>query len=447
MANYRLSDPQKGLADSQYERSRRIIDSRRQPQKTRTGNYRLDDQEQPILTPKTSERQRTSSDSTISRVGNYRVNSNQSLGQPQESIIRPIPVIGPGKTTKNQTHSKNVRLLNQHELTKKEQPNQFSQTAYRPRPESKVTPVRQGNYKVTDEYNSRSLRHLPNQARRPKARVSSQDSSLQRAYYRFHELVNPANSKVSKPLLPSGRSKILLVFVLIYLTMLINGWQLMPFNKINYLWVSGNQYVSSQAILNSSRIRPWDSLNQVMHEKPEIERLIIKENPLVHSLVFKRNDWHSTEISVQENQVVARIEQNHQQLPLLENAVILQDSNSLMKQPTMEQLPLLKNFSQKDKLKDICQSLREIEPSLINQMESIELSRDPNKPSSILVQMKDGNQIKAIIPTFDKKVKYYPKILAIIGQQKGLINFEVGAYFTPKANAANSVKLDSNLDN
>ena len=46
--------------------------------------------------------------------------------------------------------------------------------------------------------------------------------------------------------------------------------------------------------------------------------------------------------------------------------------------------------------------------------------------------MDDGFEVRAVIPTFSERMEYYPEITAQLnGLEKGVIDMEVGTYFTP----------------
>ena len=93
------------------------------------------------------------------------------------------------------------------------------------------------------------------------------------------------------------------------------------------------------------------------------------------------------------------------------------------------------------------QALKEIDQDLLGQMQAIYLSTNSAKPNTIEIKMVDGNIVKALIYNVSQKMQYYPQILNKIGDKKGIVNFEVGAYFTPNDSPDNSVKLDTNIDN
>lgn len=269
---------------------------------------------------------------------------------------------------------------------------------------------------------------------------------LQKWQQQLQQVVSPLKESPSIQRLPRGRVKLFSVFAFIYTVMLICGWQLLPFNKVNQIVVSGNQFVSSEAISKSSRIRMLDTVDEVFKHRQGIETAIIEENPIVESIVMTRDSWDHLLIQVNEHQLVAKVENAGQWEPILTNGDRFDDAMILanLSNDALANLPTLVNFDQKGKLIELTTILRQVNPEVLNQMGEIKLSDDLRKSNGIEVQMKDGNRIKAIISTFAQKVNYYPAILEQIGGAKGIVNFEVGAYFTPEVSNANTVNLETN---
>ena len=58
-------------------------------------------------------------------------------------------------------------------------------------------------------------------------------------------------NKSSNATLPEGKTVLFAVFALIYLTMLVTGWKLMPFNKVNNLVVTGTELVPKTFVKGS----------------------------------------------------------------------------------------------------------------------------------------------------------------------------------------------------
>lgn len=245
--------------------------------------------------------------------------------------------------------------------------------------------------------------------------------------------------------LPSGRTNLFGVFSLIYIIMLVSGWQLMPMNKVNNLIVTGNEIVPSEFLIDSSRIYNYDDIETVTRQKKSIEAIIKEENPLIESVTFNRPNWKAFELAVSEHDLVAMINIDDQSHVVLSSGDILNiNSNAALSGVARDKLPLIEGFPEKKQLADLAKGLRQIDLSTLSMMDRVSYSDDPNKTNAIEVSMKDGNLIKAIISTFSQKVQHYPDVLSQLEGKTGVINFEVGAYFTPYVENANSVKLDNN---
>lgn len=271
-------------------------------------------------------------------------------------------------------------------------------------------------------------------------------SNWQKVNERLQAVVNPAGNNSSIQQLPRGLIKLSSIFFFIYLTMLISGWQLLPFNKVNQVVVTGNNYVESLAIESSSRIRASDTVDNVVSQRQAIEAKIIEENPIIESIVLTRDNWMQLNLKVTEHRVVAKVEHEGYFVPILTNGELLNDQTTIatVTEEALSNLPTLSGFSQKGKLIELTTILRQVEPTILTNIASIQLSNDPLKPNGIQVQMKDGNQVRAIISTFAQKVNFYPEMVQQIDGQIGTINLEVGAYFTPDSGNANSVNLGTN---
>lgn len=393
------------------------------------GNYRVDSQGNPILPNKSniSSHEELEED-YYSRENRQEPNSVRTVDesyQPKQTI----QAIQPNQKQVyqfddyyNQRRQPNVR---NYETPNR--PNDLNPSGNQDNYYSSQQEPRRGNY-------SRSNPQAP-----------QQPQNLSRNwYYNLHQKINDSKDNQSNAKLPDGKITLLAVFVLIYLTMLVSGWQILPFNKVNQVVVTGNELVPTSYIKASSRIFSFDDVDKVISQRQEIEATIKDENPLIESVVFSRPKWNQLELNVVEHDLVGLVNMNGYH-PVLNNGdVIDASSNQQLATIAMDSLPELVGFDTSGKLATVAQGLRQIDSDILAMMETIHYIEDPNKPNAIEVHMEDGNVIKAIISTFAQKVQYYPNILSQLGGQIGTINFEVGAYFTPNGTNANSVKLDNN---
>ncbi|WP_028125219.1 cell division protein FtsQ/DivIB [Eremococcus coleocola] len=247
--------------------------------------------------------------------------------------------------------------------------------------------------------------------------------------------------------LPQGRPKLFAVYSILLMIMFICVLQLLPFKRVNQVRVSGVGQEIAQQVKASSRIEPFDSRKLVLRQRNEIIEQIKKENPIVDQVQIKTDHWSFIELAVTSNEFVAEMPdtvQNQKNYVLSNGDVVI---IPMTDERNAVNLPVLYDFDNRDKLKQVGQALKEIDQDLLGQMQSIYLSTNSAKPNTIEIKMVDGNIVKALIYNVSQKMQYYPQILNKIGDKKGIVNFEVGAYFTPNDSPDNSVKLDTNIDN
>ncbi len=269
----------------------------------------------------------------------------------------------------------------------------------------------------------------------------------------YHQFLNLVTNRTKKrdgimANLPGNRLQLLFVFATLFLIFILSGRTLLPNRWVNQLVVTGQEYIHPNNIIQSSRIHSMDQISRVMEQKDAIENKIKKEIPLIENVSFIRKNWNALELKVTEYEIVALIEEQGEIMPVMSNGEILEmpvranNNNGLI-----DYLPKLLNFKQKGKVSDLTNNaLRSIDQQLLTKIESISSSDNPAKPNSIIVKMKDGNEVHAIINTFAQKMAYYDNMVGQLDGVNGVIDLEVGAYFTPYDNA-NSDNNMNNLDN
>lgn len=233
--------------------------------------------------------------------------------------------------------------------------------------------------------------------------------------------------------LPKGKIKLLSVVVMIYVLLWWSMFQLLPLNKVNRIMVIGANLSETDLVIEASEIDSWRNAKEVLNQRQKIEKNIIAANPIIEGVRFERNHWSELEIHVLEHELVGKVEYNHQIVPLLSNGEMLTNEffETHWQASYLEQVPELIGFYQQSKLADMATLLKKMDANIVQQMVSIQLSQEVTKPNGIVIKMKDGNTVKAVMNTVVQRMAYYPKMMQQIGQKRGVINLEVEAYFTP----------------
>lgn len=234
--------------------------------------------------------------------------------------------------------------------------------------------------------------------------------------------------------LPDQRMKLLAVFTALAFVFILCFKDLLPTNRVNDVQVSGNELVSSQEIIEASNLHRLDRVDRIYDQEKAIKKMMKKALPMLDTITFERKHWQSLNIKVTEFDIIALMRSEGVLTPVLSNGELLSfDGQNVNGESLDSYLPLLLNFEQKSKVIDLANNaLRNIDPEILNNIDTISYVTDQNKQNAIVVNMKDGNEVHAIINTFAQKMTYYPQMVDQLNGKTGIINLEVGAYFKPR---------------
>lgn len=395
MANYRLDN----LNANQYQENRKVIAERgKQPLSAPIGNYSLDSQGRPIL----PHQQEMVNDKSFAQLENNPSSNKVYYMDDYTSTLN-----------NNQFDQRGSSNYNQAE---------------RPSGSANYRLDQVNDYPRYNSYQDTYVNQRPSQNFQQKFKkiFFKQPHSLTRG-------------------LPQGKVKILVLYLVLYLSMLWAGWQIMPFNKVNQLLVEGHQYLTVETVLEGVDIEGYDAVKSILAYRPELENHILTNHPLLKDVKISRDSWKYLTFTVQEHEIVGRIRRNNLIYPLLSNGQIIETPVELatLQSEAYHYLPLIEGNFSPTNLENLGQSIEQIEPSIVSQFTTIHAAEDADQPEHIIVEMEDGNQIYAVIPTFAQKVNFYPNIVNQLEGRQGVIDLEVGAYFTPYSNIDNSIKLNN----
>lgn len=388
MANYRLD--QRSRYQEDYQENRQTLNQRRQPSRQRSqGNYRLDANGQPVMRPN-QDRQRP--------------RPYQEARYDYEDEHR----------SPNQTDISSRRQGNHRIKPYGTQPSP-AWTDYEQDYETRVvTKPRAGNYRQTPHHTS-----LPSQEK--------------------------ISKEFGQARWPKGKMKLFSVFVVLVLSLAVVGYRLLPTHYVNAVQIVGNQRVDGEAIVAASGIRDFDRVKDIMAKRKSIEQAIMKENPLVSKVTLRRPNMQSLQLEIEEHAIVAKIKSGDQWIAVLDNGTWGDFSASVAAKEAvnLDQLPELLVQAPSGRVTELTTMLKQTPPDILSQIESLKLGQEASKNSAFEAKMRDGNLVKAVLPTFNHKMTFYNQMLKELGDKKGTLNLEVGAYFTPFTGQQRPVRVQS----
>ncbi|WP_456048765.1 cell division protein FtsQ/DivIB, partial [Abiotrophia defectiva] len=367
MANYRLD--QRSRYQEDYQENRQTLNQRRQPSRQRSqGNYRLDANGQPVMRPNQDrQRPRPYQEEHYNYEEAQRVpNQPDFLGRRQGNHrIKPYGTQpSPAWTDYEQDYETRV-----------------------------VTKPRAGNYRQTPHHTS-----LPN-----KEKLSKEFGQAR---------------------WPKGKMKLFSVFVVLVLSLAVVGYRLLPTHYVNAVQIVGNQRVDGEAIVAASGIRDFDRVKDIMAKRKSIEQAIMKENPLVSKVTLRRPNMQSLQLEIEEHAIVAKIKSGDQWIAVLDNGTWGDFSASVAAKEAvnLDQLPELLVQAPSGRVTELTTMLKQTPPDILSQIESLKLGQEASKNSAFEAKMRDGNLVKAVLPTFNHKMTFYNQMLKELGDKKGTLN-------------------------
>lgn len=284
--------------------------------------------------------------------------------------------------------------------------------------------------------------------KKQKKHVSLHLSSLKKGRNKKSETTSEQNAKKKKPKEQSDKkiksfentlpklkkqrqkkliTRLITLILLFSFAILIVVYFISPLSKVDIVSVSGSKEVADQEIIDVSQIHSGDDLWEIFFERKEISKKVLSELPQVKSMEISFNGLNDYTIKVEEYQTVAYLVENNKYYNILENGKIVNESRKV----SIGNPPIFKNFEENKALNLMIEQYQLLNENIQNSISEIEYMPSEVDDYLIKLYMNDGNEVIASIPSFAEKMIYYPDMVKKIGDQKGTINIEVGAYFSP----------------
>ena len=197
------------------------------------------------------------------------------------------------------------------------------------------------------------------------------------------------------------------------------------FSRIGKIQLIGASIHEPTVYLEKSSLQEGEALWSFTKKKVK-ERLAEVEG--VQEVEVTRKWFRDVKIHITEWRPTAYIEKDGRYDLLLENGEVLKQA----KVSPESDAPILNGFEDEEIQVKLTAQLENMENNVYQLISEILYTGTKIEPNHITVFMDDGYEVKVLIPTFAEKMVYYPQIIAQLGgDEKGVIDMEVGTYFTP----------------
>lgn len=197
------------------------------------------------------------------------------------------------------------------------------------------------------------------------------------------------------------------------------------YSQVQTIDLTGDALVPKEKYIEQSALKIGDSM-WGFREK-NIEKLI-EQNEWVKSANVSRNWLTEVNIQVEEYKQIGYVEKEETLHIILENGKIINTDGQVLPLDG----PIFAGFDDEKIRLRLIKELSNLNPEVLLTISQITYTPSENDAYSIRVFMNDGNEIKAIIPSFSEKMNFYPSILSQLDPDtKGIIDLEVGTFFRP----------------
>lgn len=210
------------------------------------------------------------------------------------------------------------------------------------------------------------------------------------------------------------------IIALLFILYFQSAW-----SKIGQLTIKGANIHETSHYLEKSGIQEGEGLWGFTKNKVS-ERLLDIEG--VKTAKVSRKWFRDVDITVTEWRPIAYLEEDGRYGLLLENSEVFMPE----KLSPEEDAPILTGFENPDIQNELTVQLKAMENSVYQLISEIIYTGTKIDPDRITVFMDDGYEVQVLIPAFAEKMIYYPQMIAqLSGDEKGVIDMEVGSYFIP----------------
>lgn len=204
------------------------------------------------------------------------------------------------------------------------------------------------------------------------------------------------------------------------------SYYLSSLSKLDELTVRGMEITPAQDIIDASQLDRDSYVLAALMQRGDRAALIKKQIPALQSVGITFQHWNRGVITVKERQTVGFMVQNDHYRRIFANGQV--DTAQLSK--PIGNFPVYSQFKVGSKLRQVVAHYAQM-PTQIQHTIS-EIKSDPSKanPYRLHLYMNDGNEVIADARTMVKQMQYYGNIVSHT-KKKGIVDLEVGAFFTP----------------
>ena len=216
------------------------------------------------------------------------------------------------------------------------------------------------------------------------------------------------------------------------LIFIISVYFLTPLATMKTIEFSGNQMVSQEDLLKSSKIDEKDYTLTTFINGGNHIRNMKASSPWINNLEMAYQFPITFQVKVKEYGVLAYLHEGGQYYPILTNGEIISDPTAA---DSMPETHISIEFSDKKLIKEFALQIEKVPASVKKNIKTVQLTPSKVTPDLVTLTMHDGNKILVPISHIAKKLPYYKGIQSqleedvpsVVDMEAGIFSYVEGA--------------------
>ena len=231
------------------------------------------------------------------------------------------------------------------------------------------------------------------------------------------------------------------------LIFLLSVYFLTPLATMKTIEFSGNQMVSQEDLLKSSKIDEKDYTLTTFINGGNHIRNMKASSPWINNLEMAYQFPITFQVKVKEYGVLAYLHEGGQYYPVLKNGEIISDPTAA---DSMPETHISIEFSDKKLIKEFALQIEKVPASVKKNIKTVQLTPSKVTPDLVTLTMHDGNKILVPISHIAKKLPYYKGIQSqleegvpsVVDMEAGIFSYVEGAQNEPSSSDEEKQKTE-----
>lgn len=212
-----------------------------------------------------------------------------------------------------------------------------------------------------------------------------------------------------------------LLVTLLLIILIIVGVYFLTLIPIKNIYITGNNYLTDQEIIELAEIENYPSFLKTTSSKIK-KRL--KNNIYVKNVKVSKKLFAEVHIEIEEKNILFRKEEN--------NMIVLETGEETNDQEKYI-VPILLNYIPDTKYSTFLKRMAEVNENVKTKISEIRYYPNEQDDDRFLLYMTDGNYVYLTLTKF-KQINYYEEVLSKLDGKKGILYLDSGNHFQIMSN-------------